>query len=1544
MLKGSTSSVIDVILDGLSTRMTSAHVVTALGYTPVNPGVAAGFSSYIAAGTGIVTQGGSMSTAGQGAYFLWNKNSGDGGTWIVNQKGGGGGGFSVGEYASGAFTLTMTVNASGDMLVARSMTVPRFVASGSGASVTGGLVADGINSNSLTLSNPSNPLTMGAAVGDKINLYSQAYGLGIAGGDFQIYSAGIWSFRTNSYAGTTVASISNTGLISAQGLSLASGGGITSADTVNGVYTSVPGTLGSTLGNTLEVARWAGSVGSNESYTRLFDYRNAPGAGWPQASRRIQQRVDGTDMGFIEFNALGYPGGISFGTGATLNAGYALHIPQGGGAPVFPIGVTFNGAVTNNSTVTNTNNLYITGASTANRMVFAMTNGNARWQFGGDASAETTSVAQTTGAPAALGATVLTMTATTGITVGMFVVGSASLPAKVTVTAVTTASPFTVTLSAATTATIPLGTSLTFEANTGTNFSLYAYDDQATIYSTPILTVARGTQAVTFNPGTGGFVVNSLARFTGSLTATSYIATATSAFTTTLGTSYLYMDGASISSRITTAFYVQNVAGTVSYLTLTPTLATFSTALTVTGAATLSSASFGATISSKINLFSTNYGMGISNADFQLYTGGQFSFRSNAYNGTVAATLSAAGALVLSSTATATEYIATTVTALTSSLSGSYIYMDASNNVAVRCSGATFFQNQTASTTSVIIGTAALTIGVATSITGGLTVDNVVASGTLTALYMALPSGGYLSSADTTNGVLIQAGALGTVAGNTLELFRVADTDGNVGITRLYDYRSSTGGSWTTAARRLQHRIDGTDMGFIEFNAASNGSGISFGSGAAQNAGYGLHIGGGIATFPGTALFSGAVTTSAGITANNAEVVSSSTVTGSTYGQFRAVYSSTGGSVLFRNDGSNFYFLTSTTASGTWTALRPISFNLASGAITMGNGVTITGGLSVDTLSVSGSFNPSVMVTGGTTSRTLAAKLGESLSAADFGILPNGGDSGPGLQAAINYLSALGGGILNFGPGDYTFASGVIISQSNIKLRGCGKGSLHDTNPYNSGLTRFLWGGATDTTSTMVTFSPFVPTTTNTAAVSNTASIPVSSNARLVVGMLVCLGFTPLNVTITGINGNTISVSGNVTIANGQTLTFWPQKLTDVEFTNITLVGTPSYVSTPSCAYGLKILSCQESLFDLHTVEFTVAAVSTSIQYCNEAANNEACRISLEFRQENTAGTGLQLGSSNIPPTAPGAGNTCFCYFPRVRGYINNGTGIDFQDCDNNTIEECWINKIAGSGNSGVRNLVFRGQTVLGGNFQGGGARANTIRRFSGSVSANLVYSEGTETSGVIQPAYGNRISSFDNSNAAINSAVGVGATFFWAGNINAEGMRDQNLDRYNGYTTDSQGLITFWGSNVYEVTTTIPSNAGGNVIACNSTYVGVGAVCQDIPGVPFGTSVTSNGDGSYVVLSNNLTATLDAHTTIAFSIGFGAGTVNTITPQFNCKYLISVDAQAYGYAAGAENVSGAGGTLNFRSTNYNAAEAFQQFDLYAPISAPYRWRGLAQS
>ena len=68
------------------------------------------------------------------------------------------------------------------------------------------------------------------------------------------------------------------------------------------------------------------STVGNQSILRTYHYRHTTGADWTGASTRIQQRIDVTDMAYLEYNPVGYTQGIAL-YGPT---GYGLTVTIGG--------------------------------------------------------------------------------------------------------------------------------------------------------------------------------------------------------------------------------------------------------------------------------------------------------------------------------------------------------------------------------------------------------------------------------------------------------------------------------------------------------------------------------------------------------------------------------------------------------------------------------------------------------------------------------------------------------------------------------------------------------------------------------------------------------------------------------------------------------------------------------------------------------------------------------------------------------------------------------------------------------------------------------------------------------------------------------------------------------------------------------------------------------------------------------------------------------------------------------------------------------------
>jgi hypothetical protein len=173
-------------------------------------------------------------------------------------------------------------------------------------------------------------------------------------------------------------------------------------------------------------------------------------------------------------------------------------------------------------------------------------------------------------------------------------------------------------------------------------------------------------------------------------------------------------------------------------------------------------------------------------------------------------------------------------------------------------------------------------------------------------------SGVSITTSDNVNGMVVnQANGLGTAQGNTNEIIRFEAPQLNNGILRLFDYRTAGGAGWDTASRRLQMRIDASDMGFIEFNPPSNATGVSIGSGNVLGSGYIAHFEGGGVVIPGT------VTTPTCVV-GNAGGPSITSGTGAPLSQ------SPSGSIYMRTDGAAGSRLYVSAGSGAWNAVAGV--------------------------------------------------------------------------------------------------------------------------------------------------------------------------------------------------------------------------------------------------------------------------------------------------------------------------------------------------------------------------------------------------------------------------------------------------------------------------------------------------------------------------------------------------------------------------------------------------------------------------------------------
>ena len=105
-------------------------------------------------------------------------------------------------------------------------------------------------------------------------------------------------------------------------------------------------TLGGTATNFVNNFTISTNVG-NASFLRFYHYRHTTGADWTGVSTRIQQRIDVTDQGYLEYN----PSGYTFGMGLFGSSGVGLTVSQTGqsifGNTVFlgSVGLSANGGL-----------------------------------------------------------------------------------------------------------------------------------------------------------------------------------------------------------------------------------------------------------------------------------------------------------------------------------------------------------------------------------------------------------------------------------------------------------------------------------------------------------------------------------------------------------------------------------------------------------------------------------------------------------------------------------------------------------------------------------------------------------------------------------------------------------------------------------------------------------------------------------------------------------------------------------------------------------------------------------------------------------------------------------------------------------------------------------------------------------------------------------------------------------------------------------------------------------------------------------------------
>jgi hypothetical protein len=94
--------------------------------------------------------------------------------------------------------------------------------------------------------------------------------------------------------------------------------------------------LGAVATNSVDYLRLI-NANANTSYLRFYQYRNANGSSWDTTSTRIQQRIDVTDMAYLEFNPPSGTYGLALGSNNTER----LRITQGGGVSFGATGTAY---------------------------------------------------------------------------------------------------------------------------------------------------------------------------------------------------------------------------------------------------------------------------------------------------------------------------------------------------------------------------------------------------------------------------------------------------------------------------------------------------------------------------------------------------------------------------------------------------------------------------------------------------------------------------------------------------------------------------------------------------------------------------------------------------------------------------------------------------------------------------------------------------------------------------------------------------------------------------------------------------------------------------------------------------------------------------------------------------------------------------------------------------------------------------------------------------------------------------------------------------
>jgi len=177
------------------------------------------------------------------------------------------------------------------------------------------------------------------------------------------------------------------------------------------------------------------------------------------------------------------------------------------------------------------------------------------------------------------------------------------------------------------------------------------------------------------------------------------------------------------------------------------------------------------------------------------------------------------------------------------------------------------------------------------------------------------------------------------------------------------------------------------------------------------------------------------------------------------------------GTMLY-SDGSTFYFLLTASGDqyGGYNSLRPLSINLSSGGVTMGNGMGLSGGLTVDSLSVTGTSSFTGTMTSGAINAQgqIYAQGGPGRLAAATDVYINGliVNNNGGWVTSGNGFRATGNGFY-CDSGNLTINSGSITSSGAIQANNgaittLGSGAMFQLGQRTGGSGNFGWYAQSD--------------------------------------------------------------------------------------------------------------------------------------------------------------------------------------------------------------------------------------------------------------------------------------------------------------------------------------------------------------------------------------------------------------------------------------------------------------------------------------------------